>query len=100
MIISLDYDDTYTKDPLMWNWFAKQAMDRGHTVYCVSARSERDMDDPKATIGRVIGPDNCFGTNLMAKRTFMEQHKRIKVNVWIDDLPEMIVDTERLNLYI
>lgn len=27
MNISIDFDDTYTKDPLMWNWFAKQALD-------------------------------------------------------------------------
>ena len=33
MNISIDYDDTYTKDPLMWNWFAQQALDRGHKVY-------------------------------------------------------------------
>ncbi len=29
MKISIDYDDTYTKDPLLWNWFAKEAMERG-----------------------------------------------------------------------
>jgi len=69
MNISIDYDDTYTKDPLMWNWFAQQALDRGHKVYCVSARGTQHMDDPKNTIGRIIGAENCFGTGLRPKRS-------------------------------
>lgn len=92
MKISLDYDDTYTKDPLMWNWFAQTAMERGHEVYCVSARSPHEMDKPKMTIGRVIGVDKCFGTGLKPKRAYMLEVQKIKIDVWIDDLPEMIVD--------
>lgn len=94
MKISIDYDDTYTRDPLLWNWFAQQALDRGHQVYCVSARSVRDMDEPKMTIGRVIGPENCFGTNLKPKKVFMLDAHRIKIDVWIDDTPEMIVEPD------
>lgn len=92
MKLALDYDDTYTKDPLLWNWFAKEAIDRGHQVYCVSARSEQHMDDPKMTIGRVIGAENCFGTGHCPKRHFMRDVHRIKIDVWIDDMPEMIVE--------
>lgn len=92
MRISIDYDDTYTKDPLMWNWFAQQALDRGHEVYCVSARGEHHMDDPKMTLGRVIGADKCFGTGLQSKREYMQKVRKIHIDVWIDDLPEMIVE--------
>lgn len=28
MIISIDYDDTYTRDHLLWNWFAKECIDQ------------------------------------------------------------------------
>ena len=100
MKIALDYDDTYTKDPLLWNWFAKEALDRGHQVYCVSARSERDMDSPKLTIGRVIGPENCFGTNLKPKREYMKSNHGIKIDVWIDDTPDAIVENDNKNLLI
>jgi hypothetical protein len=94
MKIALDYDDTYTKDPLMWNWFAQQALERGHQVYCVSARGTQHMDGPKMTTGRVIGPENCFGTNLLPKKTFMMNNHKIKIDVWIDDTPEMIVESD------
>ena len=92
MRISIDYDDTYTKDPLMWNWFAKTALDRGHEVYCVSARGEHHMDDPKNTIGRIIGADNCFGTGMKPKKEYMWEAHKINIDVWIDDMPEMIVN--------
>jgi len=36
MKLSIDYDDTYTKDPILWDLFAQNAITRGHTVYCVS----------------------------------------------------------------
>ena len=92
MRISIDYDDTYTKDPLMWNWFAKSALDRGHEVYCVSARGWQHMDDPKNTIGRIIGADNCFGTGMKPKKEYMWEAHKINIDVWIDDMPEMIVN--------
>lgn len=94
MNLSLDYDQTYTKDPLLWNWFAQEAMNRGHQVYCISARSVNDMDEPKMTIGRVIGVENCFGTNLLPKKSFMLNMHKIKIDVWIDDTPEMIVESD------
>jgi hypothetical protein len=100
MKISIDYDDTYTKDPLLWNWFAQQALDRGHKVYCVSARGAQHMDDPKMTIGQIIGPDNCFGTGLRPKRHFMWHVHGIYIDVWIDDQPEMIIDDATEGLYM
>jgi len=35
MIISVDYDETYTRDKILWDSFIKQAKARGHTVLCV-----------------------------------------------------------------
>jgi hypothetical protein len=94
MKIALDYDDTYTRDPLLWNWFCQQALDRGHEVWCVSARDQNDMDDPIMTVGRVIGADKCVGTAMNPKRTFMWKEKDVYIDVWIDDSPEYIVDRD------
>ena len=94
MRIALDYDDTYTRDPLMWNWFCQQALDRGHEVWCVSARDQNDMDDPIMTVGRVIGADKCVGTAMKPKRTYMWKEKDVYIDVWIDDSPEYIVDRD------
>jgi hypothetical protein len=89
--IAVDFDHTYTADPELWDIFIKHAIDRGHNVYCVSARPEKEMDKPRRTIGALIGEDKCFGTCFDPKKQFMES-KGIYINIWIDDSPEMIVD--------
>lgn len=90
MRISIDYDNTYTTDPLLWNWFAQEAMARGHEVYCVSYRQEKDMDEPRATIGRLIVVGNCYGTGGQQKKEFMSK-KGIAIDIWVDDMPDTIV---------
>lgn len=100
MKISIDYDDTYTRDPKLWDQFATNAISRGHQVYCVSARGTQHMDEPKRSIGQIIGPENCFGTGLQPKREFMWRVHNIYIDVWIDDQPEMIVDYQIDGLYL
>lgn len=92
MIIAIDYDDTYTRDPLMWNWFINSAEERGHTVWCVTARHENHLDDVEATIGRVLEPNRIVATNGQAKKKFISENYDFYVDVWIDDIPEAIVD--------
>lgn len=93
MKISIDYDETYTRDPVFWNGFIQNALDCGHEVYCVSARDVRHMDDVEFTVGRLIGAKNCIGTSMQPKREFMWREKDIYIDVWIDDQPEMIVQS-------
>lgn len=90
MIISIDFDDTYTKDPELWDMFCLSAIDKGHTVYCVSARPEEHMYKVRNTIGKVIGTRKCFGTSLKCKRDHMKKYG-IHIDVWIDDTPDAIV---------
>lgn len=91
MIISIDYDDTYTRDPLFWNWVCDKAMERGHEVWCVSARHPRWMDEPEQTIGRVIGAERCVGTSGAAKKDFLWEKHGVLAHVWIDDMPESVM---------
>ncbi len=93
MKISIDFDDTYTKDPELWDIFAISALARGHEVYCVSFRYESQMGKVKDSIGKIIGIDKCIGTNHSAKDAFMKQNHNITIDVWIDDLPELIRDS-------
>ena len=90
MILSIDYDDTYTRDPLFWNWVAQEAISRGHDVWCVSARHQTHMDDAANTIGTIIGPDKCIGSNGRAKRDYLFREKSVYADVWIDDMPDTI----------
>ena len=91
MILSIDYDDTYTRDPLFWNWVAQEAMQRGHDVWCVSARHPAHMDEPKQTIGQVIGADKCIGTNGKAKRDTLYSEHGVYADIWVDDMPDTVV---------
>jgi len=97
MIISLDYDDTYTADPEGWDAFCTLFMTRGHTVICVSARHPDHMQEVKDSLGKVIGENNCVGVNKQPKREYMLQQFGILIDVWIDDIPEAIVNVTLLN---
>ena len=42
MLIALDYDETYTADPVLWDRFIGDANDHGHTVWIVTARRDTE----------------------------------------------------------
>ena len=90
--ISIDYDDTYTRDPELWNTFILSAKKRGHTVYCVTARSAVYTDqllEVLETIGQLIGNSNCIFTDGKPKRPYCKAND-IHIHIWIDDTPEAI----------
>lgn len=97
MNISIDFDDTYTRDMQMWNKFIHSAQSNGHTIYCVTARSAEYEDEVLGvlnSIGLLIGAKNCIFTGRQAKRPFCYASS-IHIHVWIDDTPEAIV----MNVY-
>jgi ABC-type uncharacterized transport system substrate-binding protein len=92
MVISLDYDDTYTRDPRLWDAFITAAKASGHTVYCVTMRYRKEGADVVRTLtGKV---DNIFFTERRNKHDFMFE-QGISVNVWIDDMPWFILHDAR-----
>ena len=97
MNISLDFDDTYTRDPEMWDLFVELAKHRGHTVYCVTAREPLPAfkEEVYDTIGKRIGERNCYFTDGSAKEKFMFD-KGIWIDVWIDDSPKFINQSKKL----
>ena len=92
MNISIDFDDTYTRDPEMWNIVIAQMQISGHKVYCVTARQPNEYDtlEVYSSIGRIVGSDNCYFTSMQSKKNYMFS-KGIYINVWIDDNPDAIV---------
>jgi len=89
LIISLDYDDTYTRNPEMWDRVIRELKDSGCTVYCVTLRyPDFEGEAVRAALhGKV---DKIFCTGRQAKRDFMYSHG-IHVHVWIDDNPNFII---------
>jgi len=97
MNLSVDFDDTYTRDPILWDQFIELAQSRGHTVYCVTAREPNKLnkDEVYDSIGRLIGKDNCYFTSQQAKSKFMFD-QGILIDVWIDDMPSNITNNKKL----
>lgn len=82
MLIALDYDGTYTADPVLWGAFLAQAAQRGHEVVIATMRHE---SEPIAVDGvRVIY------TGRQAKRPFL-QTMGLNPSIWIDDMPDFIL---------
>jgi len=97
MNISVDFDDTYTRDPAMWDSFVKLAQAAGHTVYCVTMRNNRGMERTEVieSIGQLVGSDKCIFTDGRAKGKFCLE-LGILINVWIDDMPSAVDENKRL----
>jgi len=88
MIISLDYDQTFTEDPDRWLEFANSMRFGGHQIYGITMR----YPDETAGMDRkyLDACDKIFFTCRKAKWYFMAD-KGIKIDVWIDDSPHWIM---------
>jgi len=84
MNISLDYDNTYTRDPILWNVFIANARGLGHKVYCVTMRSPQEGIQVFHDLSGKV--DNIYFTNRQAKKDYMFE-QGISIDVWIDDMP-------------
>jgi hypothetical protein len=82
MRISLDYDGTYTEDPVLWDKFIDLLQLRDHEVMVVTFRGDDTPIDHEMKVP-------VYYTAAHPKREWMEG-LGIKIDVWIDDLPELI----------
>ena len=87
MNIALDYDDTYTRDPRFWDAVISLAEYIGHTVFFCTCRGEHDNNEDMKTPDGVV----VYFTNGEAKKPYMARIG-IKVDIWIDDMPELLVE--------
>ena len=83
MNISLDYDDTFTKDPDGWLAFIKLMQSRGHCVMCVTMRHESEGQEVMQHLGHLV---MVYFTNRKAKQSYMYS-RGIHIDVFIDDCP-------------
>lgn len=92
MVIALDYDDTYTKDPRFWDMVISAAKHREHTIYCVTMRCASEVDEVDRDLGDKV--DGIFCTNREAKEKYMFK-QGYYIDVWIDDMPFFVVNSGR-----
>lgn len=99
MIIAIDFDETYTEDPELWNSFIEDALARDHEIICVTARYNNDPkrqsinnEDIFTSIAKLIGEENIYFSGIAAKRNYMINKHNIYPHIWIDDTPLGIVE--------
>jgi hypothetical protein len=89
LIISIDFDDTFTADTHAFLEIIEILRDHGHLVLCISARldNERNRQQLKTALPEGI---EILLTSGLAKCDFASDHG-FEVDIWIDDLPQDIV---------
>lgn len=88
VIIGLDFDNCYIMDCDLWENFIKQAVSRGHKVYCITGRTNNSMNREEMAKYLPIDLPIIFCNHLLKRAEALRQG--IKVDIWIDDLPEVI----------
>ena len=91
LLINIDYHNTYTADPKMWNAIIHIFLMRKDKVCCISHDTDKDLKEIQDSIGKVIGKDNCYVTNGKAKQPWADKNG-IDVDIWIDNNPDHIIN--------
>lgn len=87
MILALDYDGTYTKDPSLWQAIIPVFRAAGHEVFCCTMRTPAEVHSMDPALLQVV---QVIPTSRKAKGPFLEA-LGIPVDVWIDDNPLFIL---------
>lgn len=85
MNISLDWDHTFTADPILWMSFVAQARRNGHKVFIVTMRHP----DEAVKLPGDCEVDAVYYTGRLAKKPFMME-QGVFIHIWIDDRPDFI----------
>jgi hypothetical protein len=86
MNIAIDYDDTYTACPIMFDEIINTLSCFGHSIYIVTYRDSTQFDDIDMEIKHIR--DYIF-TSGTAKQKYCEDNG-LKIDIWIDDSPDAI----------
>lgn len=87
MLLALDYDETYTRDPIFWDQVIKLATQRGHSIICATMRYEREGADVVRDLAHQV--EAIVFTGRKAKFGAVYDAGYMP-SVWIDDSPNWI----------
>tara|TARA_Y100000033_G_C2737453_1_gene106637 strand:+ start:779 stop:1090 length:312 start_codon:yes stop_codon:yes gene_type:complete len=93
MNIAIDYDDTYTLSPDVWNQIIDILLKQNNNVYCVTKRYAENAEDIVKTFANKSVPI------IYAVKSKLEavSEAGIKIDIWIDDKPQSIYPYRLLN---
>lgn len=80
--IALDFDETYTEDPLLWDKFVATVKQHGHDIRFVTFRYPVESEGIEKAAKKLEIP--IIYTSRQQKRMFWD------ADIWIDDHPELI----------
>lgn len=86
IFIGLDYDDTFTRDPVGWAEFVKMMLARGHEVMIVTWRTPEEAVEVGHDMNYWKLPVPVYATSRKAKMKYMFE-QGICIDVVIDDNP-------------
>ncbi len=89
MNLSLDYDNTYTRDPVFWDAFISMAKLHGHRVYCVTMRTPAEGEEVRRYLSHQV--EQIIFTSRQNKHDVCFAY-RVSIDVWIDDMPYFILN--------
>lgn len=89
MIISIDIDGTWSKDPVMWLSFSTMAESIGHQVIITTNRRcwSEDMDRMRIPPSMTV----IYADRKLKRRATLDAG--YIVDVWIDDMPGTVEET-------
>jgi hypothetical protein len=93
MIISLDFDDTFTADRETWTKVASVLVNAGHEVICISGRIDEESNQTELRQSLPESVERIYLCGPVSKKHYAETHS-ILVDVWIDDSPSRIVQAK------
>ena len=95
--IALDFDETYTAMPQIWDRFISDCKRHGHTVTIVTARGEWENNPSYNHDIRVVA--DFHGIEVVY--TGGEQKsEHFKADIWIDDNPSWIPSLDMLKFAV
>lgn len=88
ILLALDYDDTYTRDPLFWRGVLDLVDNFGHDAVCIT---QRHPDDGAEVLAELTGKvQEIIFTACFAKLPFAAAAGYFP-SIWVDDQPTFIL---------
>lgn len=89
-IISIDYDDTYTLIPKLFDLIIDYCIKNKIKIIMCTARGEHEKDNILLNLEKKI---DVYYTNRQYKKEFLNK-KGIYPDIWMDDNPVWIIGSE------